>query len=138
MSVLALSPPAIGNMSRPSPTPATEPLHVQRHHDKSTSNHRLTPSLLTVPRISRKRATAKVPVTISHSCVSLGWWMVMSDDEQGYAPAAYLEPVEGAGKLHSMEEQEMEKDNSSFEGEQANNIMSFFFFTLGFCIHIFL
>ena len=42
----------------------------------------------------RSRWGAKVPVTISDSYVSLGWWMVMSDDEQGYAPAVYLEPVE--------------------------------------------
>lgn len=37
---------------------------------------------------------AKVPVTISESFVSLGWWMVMTEDEQGYAPAAYLEALE--------------------------------------------
>ena len=42
----------------------------------------------------RSRWGPKVPVTISDSYVSLGWWMVMSDDEQGYAPAVYLEPVE--------------------------------------------
>ena len=32
--------------------------------------------------------------------------MVMSDDEQGYAPAAYLEPVEGGGK------QQLQQQNS--------------------------
>lgn len=37
---------------------------------------------------------SKVRVTISDTAVSLGWWMVMSDDEQGYAPASYLEPIE--------------------------------------------
>ncbi len=37
---------------------------------------------------------SKVRVTISDASVSLGWWMVMSEDEQGYAPASYLEPVE--------------------------------------------
>lgn len=44
----------------------------------------------------------KVRVTISDTCFSLGWWMVMSDDEQGYAPASYLEPVEesGSGDVH--------------------------------------
>ena len=42
----------------------------------------------------RSRWGPKVPVTISDSYVSLGWWMVMSEDEQGYAPAVYLEPVE--------------------------------------------
>ena len=49
----------------------------------------------------RSRRGPKVPVTISDSYVSLGWWMVMSDDEQGYAPAVYLE---------SMEENSGEKD----------------------------
>ena len=37
----------------------------------------------------------KVRVTISDNAFTLGWWMVMSEDEQGYAPASYLEPVEG-------------------------------------------
>ena len=37
---------------------------------------------------------SKVPVTISDSFVSLGWWMVMTEDEQGYAPAAYLDTLE--------------------------------------------
>ena len=81
MSVLALTPPAISDMSRPTPTPATQPLHEKRSsHPGRKGIRRLTPALLSVPRISRKRATAKVPVTISHSAVSLGWWMVMSDD----------------------------------------------------------
>ena len=40
----------------------------------------------------------------------------MSDDEQGYAPAAYLEPVEGARRQHNAEQQEMESESSS-EGE---------------------
>lgn len=39
----------------------------------------------------------KVRVTISDNCFSLGWWMVMSEDEQGYAPASYLEPLGGSG-----------------------------------------
>ena len=47
-----------------------------------------------VHRSPRSRRGAKVPVTISDSYVSLGWWMVMSEDEQGYAPAVYLEPME--------------------------------------------
>ena len=46
------------------------------------------------PSPGQRSRSAKVPVTISDSYVSLGWWMVMSDDEQGYAPAVYLEPVE--------------------------------------------
>ncbi len=37
---------------------------------------------------------SKVRVTISDTTFSLGWWMVMSEDEQGYAPASYLDPVE--------------------------------------------
>ena len=41
------------------------------------------------------RRKTKVRVTLSDHEFSLGWWMVMSDDEQGYAPASYLEPVEG-------------------------------------------
>ncbi len=36
----------------------------------------------------------KVPLTLADSYVCLGWWMVMSDDEQGYAPAAFLEPLD--------------------------------------------
>lgn len=53
------------------------------------------PSLLSVPLLPRQqRRNSKVQITISDSCVSLGWWMVMSEDEQGYAPAAYLEPME--------------------------------------------
>ena len=47
--------------------------------------------------MSLDRNLSKVKITISDSTVSLGWWMVMADDEQGYAPAAYLEPVEGGG-----------------------------------------
>ncbi len=35
----------------------------------------------------------KVPLTLAESYVRLGWWMVMSDDEQGYAPAAFLESL---------------------------------------------
>ena len=120
MSVLALTPPAISDMSRPTPTPATQPLHEKRSsHPGRKGIRRLTPALLSVPRISRKRATAKVPVTISHSAVSLGWWMVMSDDEQGYAPAAYLEPVEGLRKQHNVEQQRMETENSICEGGQS-------------------
>lgn len=37
----------------------------------------------------------KVPLTLADSYVSVGWWMVMTEDEQGYAPAAYLEPLDG-------------------------------------------
>lgn len=40
---------------------------------------------------------SKVRVTLSDTSISLGWWMVMSEDEQGYAPASYLEPVEDGG-----------------------------------------
>ena len=40
----------------------------------------------------------KVPLTLSDSHVSLGWWMVMSEDEQGYAPAAYLESLDGSSE----------------------------------------
>lgn len=40
----------------------------------------------------------KVPLTLADSYVSLGWWMVMSEDEQGYAPAAYLEPLDGSSE----------------------------------------
>lgn len=45
--------------------------------------------------------------------------MVMSDDEQGYAPAAYLEPVEGLRKQHNVEQQRMERENSTCEGEHS-------------------
>ncbi len=38
----------------------------------------------------------KVQLTLAESYVSLGWWMVMSDDEQGYAPAAFLEPMDAS------------------------------------------
>jgi hypothetical protein len=48
-----------------------------------------------------------------------GWWMVMSDDEQGYAPAAYLEPVEGLRKQHNVEQQRMETENSTCEEYEA-------------------
>lgn len=89
MSVLALAPPAI-SMSRQAPA---QP--VMKHRKTISS---LTPALLSVPQLPRRRCSAKVPITISSSYVSLGWWMVMSEDEQGYAPAAYLEPVEGGGK----------------------------------------
>ncbi len=41
------------------------------------------------------RHKSKVQITLSHNALSLGWWMVMSEDEQGYAPASYLEPAEG-------------------------------------------
>ena len=55
--------------------------HLRSHRSHSCSS-------------GQRSRSAKVPVTISDSYVSLGWWMVMSDDEQGYAPAVYLEPVE--------------------------------------------
>ena len=46
---------------------------------------------------------SKVRVTISDTAISLGWWMVMSEDEQGYAPASYLEPLDESrseGDIH--------------------------------------
>ncbi len=46
--------------------------------------------------IMRTGRQSKVRVTICDTSISLGWWMVMSEDEQGYAPASYLEPVEDA------------------------------------------
>lgn len=51
---------------------------------------------------SVRRPQPKVRVTISDTAISLGWWMVMSEDEQGYAPASYLEPVgeSGAEDVH--------------------------------------
>lgn len=36
---------------------------------------------------------SKVRVTLTANTFTLGWWMVMSEDEQGYAPASYLEPL---------------------------------------------
>ena len=42
----------------------------------------------------------KVKVTILDNEPSTGWWMVMADDEQGYAPAAHLEPLEGSPYDH--------------------------------------
>ena len=50
---------------------------------------------------------AKVRVTISDTCISLGWWMVMSEDEQGYAPASYLEPVEGSSSEQDVHPEDM-------------------------------
>lgn len=44
------------------------------------------------------RRSSKVKVTLSDSFVSIGWWMVMSEDEQGYAPAAFLEPLENGNR----------------------------------------
>lgn len=38
----------------------------------------------------------KVRLTLADSYVCLGWWMIMSDDEQGYAPAAFLEPLDAS------------------------------------------
>ena len=68
------------------------------------------PPLLSVPPLPREqRRNSKVQITISDSYVSLGWWMVMSEDEQGYAPAAYLEPVEGKN-------QDQLVDSTSSEG----------------------
>ena len=108
--MVALVPPPVSNMSRrPTPTPAQPAGNMK--HCKTVSS--LTPGMVTVPRISRRRCNAKVPVTISHSFVSLGWWMVMSDDEQGYAPAAYLEPVEGG--VRQAVEQAMDS-SETFEG----------------------
>jgi len=53
----------------------------------------------------RTRLKRKVRVTLSDNELCLGWWMVMSDDEQGYAPASYLEPVEGkSSREEHMEE----------------------------------
>lgn len=54
----------------------------------------------------------KVRVTISDTAVSLGWWMVMSDDEQGYAPASYLEPLE-----ESSSEQDVHPEDMTNQGE---------------------
>ena len=108
--VLALSPPAVNNMSRPTPPPAS-----MKHRNPVG---RFSPALLRVPLRPRRRCSAKVPVTISHSYVSLGWWMVMSEDEQGYAPAAYLEPVEGGGGKR-VTEQVMEENSGTSEGEKT-------------------
>lgn len=113
MSLAAVLPTTITNMnSRPTPTPV-QPVDMKHH--KSVAG--LKPAMVTVPRMSRRRCSAKVPVTISHSFVSLGWWMVMSDDEQGYAPAAYLEPVEGGGR--AAVEQAMD-GTESLEGEYSS------------------
>ena len=75
----------------------------------------VSPALLAPPQHggARKRCCRKVPVTISNSYVSLGWWMVMSEDEQGYAPAAYLEPMEGASKHN----EQMMDSSEACEGE---------------------
>ena len=40
----------------------------------------------------------------------------MSDDEQGYAPAAYLEPVEGGGKQALEQQQALDGSTESCEG----------------------
>ena len=44
----------------------------------------------------------KVRITIRDKppASSPGWWMVMAEDEQGYAPAAHLEPLEGSHYDH--------------------------------------
>lgn len=44
--------------------------------------------------------------------------MVMSEDEQGYAPAAYLEPVEGGGGKH-VTDQMVEESSSTCKGEKT-------------------
>ena len=60
-----------------------------------------------------KNSNSKVKVTISPNAVPVGWWMVMVEDEQGYAPASYLEPVEGGveSNQHSapLDEENMSK-----------------------------
>ena len=52
----------------------------------------------------------------------------MSDDEQGYAPAAYLEPMEGGRKQHNVEQQQMESENTVYEGECGTYVSSFLLF----------
>ena len=59
-----------------------------------------------------KRQSNKVRVTISDTYVSLGWWMVMSEDEQGYAPASYLEPVEECNS-----DRDVHPEDSTGQGE---------------------
>lgn len=59
---------------------------------------------------------AKVRVTISDTSVSLGWWMVMSEDEQGYAPASYLEPVEETS------DQDVHPEDVTNQGQRAGLI----------------
>lgn len=56
---------------------------------------------------------AKVRVTISDTAISLGWWMVMSDDEQGYAPASFLEPMEESS------DQDVHPEDLTNQGEWA-------------------
>ncbi len=75
------------------------------HHALSRRSHSLSPGP------GQRSRSAKVPVTISDSYVSLGWWMVMSDDEQGYAPAVYLEPVE-----ESNTDKDVYPENNTDEG----------------------
>ena len=74
------------------------PHHAHHAHHSHHTHHAHLPlsrrSHSLSPGPGQRSRSAKVPVTISDSYVSLGWWMVMSDDEQGYAPAVYLEPVE--------------------------------------------
>ena len=60
--------------------------------------------------MSRRPSRGKVEVTISDSAVSLGWWMVMAEDEQGYAPAAYLESLEDSNEP-------VHPENHTSEGE---------------------
>jgi len=59
------------------------------------------------------RHIGKVPLTLSDNYVSLGWWMVMSDNEQGYAPAAYLEPMDNSVADNDVQ-------TSTDEGEMNN------------------
>jgi hypothetical protein len=74
---------------------------------------------------------AKVRVTISDTTVSLGWWMVMSEDEQGYAPASYLEPVEEGSSDLDVHPEDLTNqgewvglNHSKGEGEMAINCSS--------------
>lgn len=44
-----------------------------------------------------------------------GWWMVMVEDEQGYAPASYLETVNGGGNDTSHQDD----DEGKGEGDRC-------------------
>ena len=95
---------------------------LSRHSLSSPADSRRLGPLLPVPVLPRReRRDSKVQITISSTFVSLGWWMVMSEDEQGYAPAAYLEPVEGRTSHDHMVETE---NSSSSEGEDIEQYLS--------------
>lgn len=61
---------------------------------------------------------SKVRVTISENAFTLGWWMVMSEDEQGYAPASYLEPVEGNSSERDVHMEEITDQGKQMGGWQ--------------------